>query len=421
MGSEIYRKLVVALGDYGAGKTTFSKWYAKNNDGEYLDFELLYFEDNRNNVSRFDTFVERLTSIIQRRTKNLFVMDGYQVPIYGQERVIDPPFAYLREKTNCNIQLCLCFAAPHVIHNRQESKAHKRHITSYHEESEIKQVTQSLFETVVTTDNPLFVDTTNGFQFISKDDWNQRWRELLFFSYLDKMPHDKYYQEIELPSGLQIPGYSDSNKTWERLNSIIDFRGKDVLDLACFHGFFSFMVEETGAQNVVGVEINENAIEICRRIAWIKNSKARFHQEDIVNLTAKHIYDIVLVLNVLHHISDIPKALENIFRAGRLIVFEIPLTQETIITQYADRFNFKITAETNSHREGRKIIIFSNPQNTVGISKVIPDAYQYTYRRASAKKSIKNALVKTVIKLRLRRPLLWVISKLRKPVSGYHS
>lgn len=417
MSSELSKKLIVVLGEYGAGKTTFAKWYAKNNRGMFLDFELLYFEKTESEVNRFDIFVNRLASIIQKSPNHLFILDGYQAIADGYEKFADPPFAYLRNKIDCDIQLCLCFAAPHIIHKRQMVKVDKGNIALPHDESEIKKSTYSLFGLAVTTDSePLFVDTTDGFHFIPKQDWLQRWRELTFFSALDKMPHDKYYQDIELPSGLQIPGYSESHKTWERLQCLIDFEDKDVLDLGCFHGFFSFKAEEAGAQNIVGVDIDENAVEVSRRVAWLKNSKVLFCQGDLVSVKTDHIHDIVLALNMLHHVKDIDQALQNIFEAGKLIVFEIPVSQEDIITQNAKQFAFDLMGKVNSHRADREIIIFANPQ-THALSPKIPSHYEYNYQAEYRKKLVRRA-TGLALKIKIFYPLVWLVRKhrsFRKP------
>lgn len=413
MSPKLAKKLIITVGNYGAGKTAFAKWYAKNNNGLFIDFELLYFENQENERDRFDVFVKRLTSAIQKSAKHLFVMDGYKAITDGYERLPDPTFAYLQNKLNCDIQLCLCFAAPHIVRKRQEIKACHVSDPLPRDESEINRITHSLFGLVVATDsNPLFVDTTDGFHFVSKEDWPRRWEELILLSDLDKMPHDKYYQDIELPSGLVIPGYSQPHESWNRLRNIIDFKDKDVLDLDCFHGFFCFKAEEAGAQNIIGIEIDENAIEVSRRVAWLKNSRVRFYQGDIASVKTDHIYDIVLAVNMLHHVKDIPQALQNIFEAGKLIVFEIPVSQEDIITQYAKRFAFDLMGKVNSHHEGREIIIFANPQTKATLAQEIPSAYKYDYRREYTKKLLRRTIGQAS-KMKVFYPLVWLVRKYR--------
>ena len=406
------KKLIIAIGDYGGGKTTFAKWYAKNNSALFIDFELLYFEKQENEKDRFDVFVKRLASTIQKSSKNLFTMDGYKAITGGYEEIADPTFAYLRDKIDCDIQLCFCFAAPHIMHKRQSVKAVHVSEPLPRDESDIKRIAHSLFGLAINNgSNPLFVDTTEGFNFVAREDWPQRWQELGFLSDLDKKPHDKYYQDIELPSGMVIPGYSKSHITWERLNQLIDFKDKDVLDIGCFHGFICFKAEEAGARNITGVELNEHAVETVRQIAWFKKSRARFYQGDIVSLKTDHVYDIVLTLNMLHHVKDIDQALQNLFNAGKQIVLEIPVTQEEIITRYAKQFAFDFMGKANSHREDREIIIFANPQANLQPLRV-PSAYQYNYRTEYAKKSLRSAIT-LATKIKILYPLVWLVRKYR--------
>jgi hypothetical protein len=170
MSSEKAKKLVIAIGDYGGGKTTFCKWYAKNNDGLFIDFELLYFEKQGDDKDRFDVFVKRLSSTIHKSPKTLFTMDGYKAITGGYEEVADPTFAYLRDKIDCDIQLCFCFAAPHIMHKRQSVKSVHVNEPLPRDESDIKRIAQSLYGLVIANDSdPLFVDTTDGFNFVAKE------------------------------------------------------------------------------------------------------------------------------------------------------------------------------------------------------------------------------------------------------------
>lgn len=407
------KKLVIAIGDYGSGKTAFAKWYAKNNSGLFIDFELLYFENQKGEADKFNTFAKRLASTIQESPKQLFVMDGYKDITGGYDQLADPTFAYLWENINCDIQLCLCFAAPHIVRQRQEAK--EGHVSEPipREESEIKRITYSLYNLAVIMDSePLFVDTTDGFHFVSKVDWPQRWQELIFLSNLDKRPHDRYYQDIELPSGLVIPGYSQSHQSWERLHRLIDFKGKDVLDVGCFHGFICFKAEEAGARSITGIDVSEDAIEIVRQIAWLRKSRARFYHGDLVSLKTDHVYDIVLALNMLHHVKDIDQALQNLFKASKMGIFEISLNQEDIIAQYAKQFDFHFMAKANSHRVDREIIIFANPQADVLPPKV-PNAYQYNYRVEYRKKLIRRT-IELALQMKIFYPLVWIVRWYRR-------
>lgn len=406
------KRLVIAIGDYGAGKTAFCKWYAKRNEGLFIDFELLYFENQENEIDSYDTFVKRLTSTMQKSSKRLFVIDGYKAITGGYDQLADPTFVYLQDKLRCDIRLCLCFAAPHVVRKRQEVKASHVSEPLPREEIEIKRITHSLYDLAVLTDSdPLFVDTTDDFHFVSKEEWPQRWEELTFLSDLDKKTHDKYYQDIELPSGLVIPGYSQSHETWNRLSQLVDFKDKDVLDVGCFHGYICFKAEEAGARSITGIDISEDAIEVVRRVAWLRKSRARFNQGDLVNLQIDHIYDTVFALNMLHHVKDIDKALQNLFMSGKTIVLEIQLEQEEVVAQYAQQFNFQFIGKANSHRTDREIVVFANPQAKVPPLR-IPRDYQYNYGVEYRKKLIRRT-IGLALKMKVFYPLVWLVRRYR--------
>ena len=389
------KSLIVATGGYGAGKTTFAKWYAKRNNGTYLDFELLYFERN----SSLETFLERLNVTIKKSPSELFVIDG------------SPMLACLKD-IDCAVRLCLCFAAPHVVHARQSIKAsHVSYPLPISEET-IKLSTYHRFNAIVANGNdPLFVDTTDGHHFVTRENFPQRWEELIFCSTLHGISPDRHYGDIELPSGIVIPGYTRSRESWDRLRCLIDFSGKDVLDLGCFFGYFSFKAEESGARSVVGVEINENAFRVANQIALLKKSRVSFRRSDIVDFEASCVYDIVLVLNMLHHVKDVNKALENIFECSKLVAFEMPTSQRGTVLEHAKRFGFESAGRANSHREGREITVLTNSQATATCE--LPIEYRYDYRIARLKKLPKEIAVSLVWKLEVHQPFKWLMRRYR--------
>ena len=249
------------------------------------------------------------------------------------------------------------------------------------------------------------VDTTNNkLEFIKKADWEKRWLDLIFLSELEKENYDQYYQRIELPSGIIIKGYSESEKTWERIKNLVDFKNKSVLDIGCFHGYFSFKIEESGAKDIIGLEKNKKAINAARKIRLRKKSKAFFKKGEIENTWLKKHFDIILVLNILHHVKNISKALDNIFSMGDCIIFEIPFEQETIITEKAKEWNFQLSTKIDSHREGREIIVLSLPKNRSIINKNIEEKYKLTYLKY--KKSLIKKRLKSFIKKFLPKPII---------------
>lgn len=406
------KSLVVAVGDYGSGKTAFAKWYAKRQGGEYLDFELLYFGGNKE--GSFSTFLQRIKTTMGKSPSRLFVLDGFSTVIGSPEVPSFPISMQLGGGIGCKIQVCLCFAAPHIIHARQLVKA--RH-TSYplpDSEETIKLNIYHRFNMISGYEKtPLFVDTTDGFHILTKEEFPQRWEELIFYSNLLKMLHDKYYGDIELPSGIKIRGYTQSYKSWDRLQHLIDFRDKDVLDLGCFHGYFCFKAEEAGSRSVVGVEADESTMEVAKQVAVLRKSRVLFCRGDLNDFETGCVYDIVMALNVLHHIKNIDHALKNIFRSSKLAVFEVTVSQKEIISEYARQFGFDLVGRANSHREGREIIMFTDAKDGILTFPKIPAEYRYNYKIARLKKLPREIITKVVWRLEAYLPFKWLMRKYR--------
>src|SRR4030043_1245442 len=226
------KQLLIVVGESGSGKTTIAKKYANERNDLYLDFDTLFNYKTRDNPP---TFIGRLASVISSSPEECFILDGY-----WPEGLPTP--AYLESALNVEVHWCLCFAAPHVIQRRQARKARDPLRSSPTARDVIQKTPEKLFFTIPTVDeNALFIDTTNDTaEIVDKNLLAQRWGELLLLSDIDASGYDKGYQDIELPSGTALKGYSDSAKTWERLSAALDFKGAQVLDIGCFHGFFSF-------------------------------------------------------------------------------------------------------------------------------------------------------------------------------------
>jgi len=150
---------------------------------------------------------------------------------------------------------------------------------------------------------------------------------------LDKLSYDKYYQDIEL---LNFEGYSKSFETWRRIEALgIDWRGKSVCDLGCFHGYFSFKVEQMGAVAVTGLDQGVVVLDFANKLKAASNSTVEFCVWRGGEVTPK--CDIALVLNMLHHCADIRQTLVNI--QCESAVFEVNAEQIPVIKEYFEILN----------------------------------------------------------------------------------
>lgn len=161
--------------------------------------------------------------------------------------------------------------------------------------------------------------------------------------------YDVFYGDVEL---LNLIGYSVSISTWKSLREVTDWKGKTVLDIGCFHGYFSFKIEQEGAKKVVGLERGVEVLKTAQMIGDLTGSKCEFRQwiggDDYPES------DTILFLNVLHHFGDLEfqkAALQKVF-SGTEVVFEINDDQLEIIKSL-----FVIKKKWKSHRSNRVILL----------------------------------------------------------------
>ena len=159
-----------------------------------------------------------------------------------------------------------------------------------------------------------------------------------FKDYLDKQTYDKYYQDIEL---IKFEGYAKSCKSWDNIKDLVDWQDKTVIDIGCFHGYFCFKAEKAGAKSVIGLDLNEDALKTTMILAHEYKSNVNF-----LNIPADGSFlsaDIILCLNVFHHIKNQDKFIDNI--NAKYVIFEIDKEDLPKIEK-----RFKILVKKDSHR-----------------------------------------------------------------------
>lgn len=118
--------------------------------------------------------------------------------------------------------------------------------------------------------------------------------------------NDFEYQRIELPGGKYTKGQ-------DRSGSLVlldkDLSGKSILDIGCAYGFFSFEAERRNAAKIVGTELKRNRYIGANIIKEIRNSNVQFLYTDVFNSPLDIKFDVVLLLNVIHHLKEPLRAL----------------------------------------------------------------------------------------------------------------
>lgn len=80
----------------------------------------------------------------------------------------------------------------------------------------------------------------------------------------------------------------------------------NILDLGCGYGSFLFFLQSNGYNNVAGLDLSPEEIDICRR--YFKSY--RFYQEDIFKFinSTREKFDVIYISHVIEHIKK-----ENLF------------------------------------------------------------------------------------------------------------
>jgi len=136
---------------------------------------------------------------------------------------------------------------------------------------------------------------------------------------IDELAALGWYHSIELPDGSVIPGLQSIETLRERIARFPipqDLRGKRVLDIGCWDGWFSFEMERRGASVVAVDSARQPTFFEAKRLL---NSKVEYLVEDVCHLSAREIgyFDIVLFFGVLYHLKHPLLALEKVCELTR--------------------------------------------------------------------------------------------------------
>lgn len=134
-------------------------------------------------------------------------------------------------------------------------------------------------------------------------------------------------QSIPLGHGIITPGkVMDNLLTVKRLQLPDNLRGKRVLDIGAWDGFYSFECERRGASDVVAIdnlcrmqkpdekqydELGSKGFLVAKEIL---KSRVKYFDMDVYNISPEKIglFDVVLFLGVLYHLKYPLLALEKI-------------------------------------------------------------------------------------------------------------
>jgi len=131
-----------------------------------------------------------------------------------------------------------------------------------------------------------------------------------------------WYHSIDLGNGVVTPGVDNSPRKLQRVQLPASLKGKTVLDVGAFDGFFSFECERRGATRVLASdhavwhgghsEASKKGFELARRTL---GSKVEDMDIDVLDLSPERVggqYDVVLFLGVLYHMRHPLLSIEKV-------------------------------------------------------------------------------------------------------------
>jgi tRNA (mo5U34)-methyltransferase len=123
-----------------------------------------------------------------------------------------------------------------------------------------------------------------------------------------------WWHSFELPDGTLIEGVCSVQGLKNRIGQFPipqDLRGKRVLDIGAWDGWFSFEMERRGAE-VLAIDNWDNPL--FHRARALLNSRVEYRQMDMYELTPERVgrFDIVLFMGVLYHLKHPLLALERV-------------------------------------------------------------------------------------------------------------
>ena len=121
------------------------------------------------------------------------------------------------------------------------------------------------------------------------------------------------YQTYQTADGSIVKGFSPTIERFSHINKWVDFNGKNVLDLACNIGSFGMQAALAGALNVVGLDLNQEAVNKGNIIARSFPLPVKISCRDIESFEPSNTFDITIVSMIIHWLKKPQVCIKKFF------------------------------------------------------------------------------------------------------------
>ena len=160
--------------------------------------------------------------------------------------------------------------------------------------------------------------------------------------------NNTWYHAMNI-NGIQTKNTRTSSQYQMWISQVIpnDLTGKNILDVGCTDGFYSFLCEQRNANRMLAIDyegfdkhkkmpesakkINPNNFELYKKLL---DSKVEYRKLDVYNIDLiKETFDFVLFFGVYYHLENLISALkkiysvvsDSVFLAGHILESENPI------------------------------------------------------------------------------------------------
>jgi tRNA (mo5U34)-methyltransferase len=151
------------------------------------------------------------------------------------------------------------------------------------------------------------------------------------FAEMSTIPPNAWFTQVKFANGIspRCQEAATLNANHEMKKKLMmpwikeNIRGKRVLDLFSANGAFAFECALAGAQEVVGIEFDDDRVRCAQFVAGIfrRNGMVapQFHVADVYSIANRfpEPFDVVLCMGGLYHIADPPYILTQIRKLTR--------------------------------------------------------------------------------------------------------